>query len=143
MSLFGERLSEDWAPGFDERCDALSTGTATYKPEGCRRYTGAPLPPHGTPTPINSLENIDERLIRLAFGKRDMGANAPPLDTYRTETQENGVVYKATDAYIAWFHACYPRAGGRDQRERPLPSSPSEGVRGAEAGGGTLEPLTL
>ena len=132
MTSSAELLSEDWAPEPGDFSDAYSTGNATYKPKGCKRYIGAALPPDGTPTVTPSLENIDDRIIRLAFGKRDLGAKSPPLDTYRTKTEEHGVVYSATDAYIAWFHACYPRAGGRDQCKRKVSGGTDPGVGGDE-----------
>lgn len=109
---------------------ALRHGSSIYAPSDCKRLDGPPLPPHGTPTPTRSLESIDDRIKQLQVGRRDLGGNTPPLDTYRTKTEEHGVVYQATDAYITWFHSRYPRAGGRNQCERSLPSSPSKGVGG-------------
>ena len=112
--------------------DVLRTGNATYKPKGCSRFTGAPLPPNGTPTPTNSLENLSERLERLAFGGRPEGHNAPPLETYTTTTSEHGDVYRATDEYVRWFLAAYPKAGGADRTRRIAPRLPVKGVGGPE-----------
>jgi len=112
--------------------DVLRTGNATYKPKGCSRFTGAPLPPNGTPTPTNSLENLSERLERLAFGAKPDGHNAPPLETYTVTTAEHGDVYRATDEYVRWFHAQYPKAGGADRTRRIAPRLPVKGVGGPE-----------
>ena len=112
--------------------DVLRHGNATYRPKDCSRFTGAPLPPNGTPTPTHSLENLSERLERLAFGGRPEGFNAPPLETYTTTTAEHGDVYRATDEYVRWFHAAYPKAGGEDRTRRIAPRLPTKGVGGPE-----------
>jgi len=119
-------------PGSREGADALLHGSSTYKPKGCSRFTGAPLPPNGTPTPTHSLENLSERLERLAFGAKPEGHNAPPLETYTTTTSEHGDVYRATDEYVRWFHAAYPKAGGADRTRRIAPRLPTKGVGGPE-----------
>ena len=110
--------------------DALLLGSSTYKPKGCSRYTGAALPPDGTPTPGHSLERLNERLERLAFGARPDGSNAPPLETYTVTTTENGDGYHATDEYIRWFQRAYPAAGGTDRLSRAPSRSPVEGNGG-------------
>ena len=120
------------SPISETGADVLRTGNATYKPKGCSRFTGAPLPPNGTPTPTNSLENLSERLERLAFGAKPEGHNAPPLETYTTTTTEHGDVYRATDEYVRWFHAAYPKAGGADRTRRIAPRLPVKGVGGPE-----------
>ena len=119
-------------PASDALASVLVTGSATYKPAGCRRYTGATLPPHGTPTPIASLENINERLERLAFGRRPEGHNAPPLETYTVTPTEHGDVVRATQAYREWFLRAYPAAGPEDRVSQPTPRTPVEGVGGKE-----------
>ena len=112
--------------------DVLRNGNATYKPRDCSRYTGAPLPPNGTPIPTRSLENLSERLERLAFGGRPEGYNAPPLETYTTTTTENGDVVRATPEYIRWFLRAYPAAGPENRLSR-APSRPDpEGMGGEE-----------
>ena len=121
-----------FSPISETGADVLRTGNATYKPKGCSRFTGAPLPPNGTPTPTNSLENLSERLERLAFGAKPEGHNAPPLETYTTTTTEHGDVYRATDEYVRWFHAAYPKAGGADRTRRIAPRLPVKGVGGPE-----------
>jgi len=118
--------------GSSDGADALLLGSSTYKPKGCSRYTGAALPPDGTPTPTHSLENLSERLERLAFGAKPVGHNAPPLETYTTTTSEHGDVYRATDDYVRWFHAQYPKAGGADRTRRIAPRLPTKGVGGPE-----------
>ena len=106
----------------------LVTGSATYKPAGCRRYTGATLPPHGIPTPTASLENINERLERLAFGPRPGGGITPPLETYTVASGPYGDVVSATDEYRRWFQSRYPNARGGDPVQRGVPSTAPEGV---------------
>ena len=112
--------------------DVLRHGSATYKPKGCKRFTGAPLPPNGTPTPTHSLENLNERLERLAFGRRLEGSNTPPLETYTTTITEHGDVVHATPEYIRWFLRTYPTAGPENRLSRARASSPTEGVGGKE-----------
>ena len=119
-------------PGSKDGADALLHGSSTYKPKGCSRYTGAALPPDGTPTPKHSLENLSERLERLAFGAKPEGHNAPPLETYTVTTAEHGDVYRATDEYVRWFHAQYPKAGTTDRLSRRTSGAPSKGVGGPE-----------
>ena len=120
------------SPASEEHASVLVTGSATYKPAGCRRYTGATLPPHGTPTVTPSLERLNERLERLAFGRRPEGHNAPPLETYTTTPTEHGDVVRATQAYREWFLRAYPAAGSEDRVSQPTPRTPVEGVGGKE-----------
>ena len=110
----------------------LVTGSATYKPAGCKRYIGAPLPPHGTPTPISSLENINERLERLAFGARPEQHNAPPLEAYTVTPTAHGDVVSATQAYRDWFRRAYPAARSEDCACVPAPGAAPKGVGGTE-----------
>ena len=119
--------------GSRDGADALLLGSSTYKPKGCSRFTGAALPPDGTPTPKHSLERLNERLERLAFGARPDGSNAPPLETYTVTTSENGDVYHATDEYIRWFQRAYPAAGGTNRLSRATPRPSVEG-NGGEKG---------
>lgn len=106
-------------PGSSAGADALLHGSSTYKPKGCSRYSGAALPPNGTPTPTVSLENLNERLERLAFQPQEVGGTSrPPLETYTTTTTEHGEVYRATDEYVRWFRSRYPAAGGEDRVSR-------------------------
>ena len=111
--------------------DALEHGTPTYKPAGTRRYDGPALPPNGTPTPTTSLENINERLERLAFGRRPEGHNAPPLETYTTTATEHGDVVRATPEYVRWFHRTYPAAGPEDRARVQAPSPDPQGKGGS------------
>ena len=110
--------------------DALEHGTPTYRPRSTNRYDGPALPPNGTPTPTSSLENIHERLERLAFGRRPEGFNAPPLETYTTTPTEHGDVVRATEEYVRWFRRTYPAAGPEDRARVPSPRPPSEGEGG-------------
>ena len=118
--------------GSETGADVLEHGSATYKPNGCSRYTGAPLPPNGTPTPTHSLENLNERLERLAFGRRPEGFNSPPLETYTSTTTENGDVVCATPEYIRWFLRAYPGAGPENRLGRAPSRSPAPGLGGPE-----------
>ena len=110
--------------------DALEHGTPTYRPRNTNRYDGPALPPNGTPTPTSSLENINERLERLAFGRRPEGHDAPPLETYTTTPTEHGDVVRATEEYVRWFRRTYPAAGPEDRARVPSPRTPSEGEGG-------------
>ena len=118
--------------GSETGADVLEHGSATYKPNGCSRYTGAPLPPNGTPTPTHSLENLNERLERLAFGRRPEGFNSPPLETYTSTTTENGDVVCATPEYIRWFLRAYPAAGPENRLSRAASRPDPERVGGEE-----------
>lgn len=119
-----------YLPISETGADVLRHGNATYRPKDCSRFTGAPLPPNGTPTPTHSLENLNERLERLAFGRRPEGFNAPPLETYSTTTTENGDVVRATPEYIRWFLRAYPAAGPENRLGRAAPRPSVEGVGG-------------
>ena len=110
--------------------DALEHGTPTYRPRNTNRYDGPALPPNGTPTPISSLENINERLERLAFGRRPEGHDAPPLETYTTTPTEHGDVVRATEEYVRWFRRTYSAAGPEDRARVPAPGPSSEGYGG-------------
>ena len=110
---------------------ALKHGSSIYGPKDCRRYDGPPLPPHGTPTVTPSLERLNERLERLAFGGRPEGHNAPPLETYTVTPAEHGDVVRATPEYIRWFRRAYPAAGSGDAVEMPSPRPDPQGYGGA------------
>jgi len=110
--------------------DVLRHGSATYKPKGCSRFTGAPLPPNGTPMPTHSLENLNDRLERLAFGAKPDGQNAPPMETYTTTSAEHGDVVSATPEYIRWFLRAYPAAGPENRLSRASSGPPIERVGG-------------
>ena len=114
---------------------ALKHGSSIYGPRDCRRYDGPPLPPHGIPTATPSLERLNERLERLAFGGRPEGHNAPPLETYTTTPTEHGDVVRATPEYVRWFHRTYPAAGPED---RARVQAPGPDPQGYGAGGVTF-----
>lgn len=98
--------------------------------QGCKRLSGPPLPPAGTPTATHSLERLNERLEHLAFAPRAEGG--PPLVTYTTTPSEHGDVVRATEAYVEWFRRTYPAAGRTDSARVPAPGAPSQ-----RFGGGT------
>ena len=106
----------------------LELGSSIYGPKDCRRYEGPPLPPHGSLTATPSLERLNERLERLAFGGRPDGHHAPPLETYTVTPTENGDVVRATPEYIRWFRRTYPAAGPEDRVSQPTPRPAPEGV---------------
>ena len=115
-----------------ELASVLVTGSAIYKPKGCKRYTGAPLPPCGTPTVTRSLGNLNERLERLAYGERLGGQNSPPLVTYETSPGPYGDVVRATEEYVRWFRRTYPAAGREDHARVQAPGPAPKGVGGTE-----------
>ena len=120
------------APGTRSGSDAMRLGTAHYKPAGTHRYAGPALPPNGTPTRTPSLERLNERLERLAFGGRPEGHDAPPLETYTTTPTEHGDVVRATQEYVRWFHRTYPAAGPEDRTRIPAPGPTPKGDGGTQ-----------
>ena len=110
-------------------------GSAYYKPAGTRRYDGPALPPNGTPTATPSLERLNERLERLAFGGRPDGHNAPPLEAYTVTPTENGDVCRATSEYVRWFLRAYPAAGSEDRARVPSSRPAAEGEGRAKRAG--------
>ena len=109
---------------------ALKHGSSIYVPSDCRRLEGPPLPPHGTPTVTPSLERLNERLERLAYGERPEGHNTPPLEAYTTTPTAHGDVVSATPAYREWFRRTYPAAGRGDCNRSPAPNTRNKGLRG-------------
>ena len=107
--------------------------TPSYAPIGTNRLDGPALPPNGTPTATPSLERLNERLERLAFGGRPEGHDAPPLETYTTTATEHGDVVRATPEYRRWFHRTYPAAGPEDCARIPTPRPVAEGVGGEKS----------
>ena len=97
--------------------------------QGCKRLSGPPLPPSGTPTRTSSLERLNERLEQLAFSPR--AAGGPPLETYTVTPTEHGDVVRATQAYVEWFRRTYPAAGRADSARVPAPG-PSPQREGGE-----------
>ena len=106
-------------------------GPVNYVPAGTQRLDGPALPPHGRPDAVPSLEKLNERLERLAFGRRPEGHDAPPLETYTTTPTEHGDVVRATPEYVRWFHRTYPAAGSEDRARVPTPRSDPQGYGGA------------
>ena len=106
-------------------------GPVNYVPAGTRRLEGPALPPSGRPDTVPSLERLNERLERLAFGRRPEGHDAPPLETYTVTSTEHGDVVRATPPYVRWFHRTYPAAGPEDRVGLPTSRSSAEGYGGA------------
>ncbi len=80
--------------------------------------------------PTHSLENLNDRLERLAFGAKPDGQNAPPMETYTTTSAEHGDVVSATPEYIRWFLRAYPAAGPENRLSRASSGPPIERVGG-------------
>ena len=106
-------------------------GPANYVPAGTQRLEGPALPPGGRPDAVAGLELLNERLERLAFGRRPEGHDSPPLETYTTTPTEHGDVVRATPEYVRWFHRTYPAAGPEDRARMPAPGPAPEGDGGA------------
>ena len=115
----------------------LERGTQHYKPRSTHRYDGPALPPNGRPSTTRGLEGLNERLERLAFGRRPEGYDAPPLETYTVTSTEHGDVVRATPEYVRWFHRTYPASGPEDRVSQSSPGSSSEGY------GGTTDLMAL
>ena len=111
--------------------EKLHLETPSYRPRGTSRYDGPALPPGGSPDVRPSLEGLNERLERLAFGRRPEGHDSPPLETYTTTATENGDVVRATSEYVRWFHRTYPAAGPEDRARVPTPRPDPQGYGGA------------
>ena len=80
-------------------------------------------------------EGVDERLIELAFAER--GADAPPLDLYRTEAGPHGDVVRATPEFVAYMRRAFPGYGERVPGHVPTAGEPSP------SSGGTLKPINF
>ena len=119
-------------PGSLSGLEKLQLETPFYKPQGTNRYAGPALPPNGRADTVPGLEKLDERLIRLAFGGRPEGHNAPPLETYTTTATEHGDVVRATEEYVRWFRRTYPAAGPEDRARVPAPGPTPKGDGGTE-----------
>ena len=102
--------------------EKLQLETPSYRPRGTNRYDGPALPPNGRPDTVPGLEKLNERLERLAFGRRPEGHDAPPLETYSVTSTEHGDVVRATQEYVRWFHRTYPAAGSEDRARLATPS---------------------
>ena len=109
---------------------SIERGNGSYVPPDCVRLDGPALPPHGRPDVTPSLERLDERLERLAFGRRPQGHDAPPLETYTTTATEHGDVVRATSEYVRWFRRAHPAAGPEDRVSQPTPCPAPEGYGG-------------
>ena len=112
--------------------EKLQLETPSYRPRGTNRYDGPALPPNGRPDTVAGLEKLDERLIRLAFGGRPEGHNAPPMEAYTTTPTEHGDVVRATPEYIRWFRRAYPAAGPGDAVEMPSARPDPQGKGGGK-----------
>ena len=111
--------------------ERLQLETPSYRPRGTNRFDGPALPPGGSPDVRPSLEGLNERLERLAFGRRPEGHVSPPVETYTVTSTENGDVVRATPEYVGWFHRTYPAAGPEDRARVSTPRPDPEGYGGA------------
>ena len=74
-----------------------SSTSAAMTPSG-----GTPAGVAGSSTSLTSLlAGIDDRLIHLAHAER--GADAPPIDLYRTTATEHGELVTATPEFVAYM----------------------------------------
>ena len=105
--------------------EKLRLETPSYRPRGINRYDGPALPPGGRPDTLPGLEKLNERLERLAFGRRPEGHDAPPLETYTTTPAEHGDVVRATEEYVRWFRRTYSVTGPEDRVGMPSPGPSS------------------
>ena len=112
--------------------DAMLHGTPHYRPKSTNRYDGPALPPNGSPDPRRGLEDLNERLETLAFGRRSEGHVAPPLETYTITSTEYGDVVSATPEYVRWFLRTNPKSGPEDRVSQPTPRPSSKGHGGTE-----------
>ena len=117
--------------------EKLQLETPFYKPRGTSRLDGPALPPPKAHTSdvetlgtLPGLESLNERLERLAFGRRPEGHDSPPLETYTTTATAHGDVVRATPEYVRWFHRAYPAAGPEDRARIPTPSPVDQGMGG-------------
>ena len=129
----------DSALGTPSASDVFELGTPIYRPRGTNRYDGPALPPNGSPDVRPSLERLNERLERLAFGGRPEGHNAPPLEAYTVTPSEHGDVVRATSEHVRWFLRANPAAGPEDRARVPTPRTPPEGAGGPGPGPGPLD----
>jgi hypothetical protein len=110
--------------------EKLALETPIYKGSNTSRLEGPALPPNGRPDTVQGLEKLNERLERLAFGRRPEGHDAPPLETYTTTPTEHGDVVRATPEYRRWFQRTYPAGGPEDCARLPTPRPSAEGYGG-------------
>ena len=127
--------TKNFSPGTNRSSAANVPSKLLERLGGTHRLEGPALPPNGTPTHTPSLERLNERLERLAFGGRPEGHDAPPLETYTTTPTEHGDVVRATPEYVRWFHRTYPAAGPED---RARVQAPGPDPQGYGAGGVTF-----
>ena len=120
--------------------ERLQLETPIYKGSSISRLEGPALPPNGKPDTVAGLEKLNERLERLAFGRRPEGHDAPPLETYTTTPTEHGDVVRATQEYVRWFHRTYPAAGPEDRAGVPTPRPAAQGVGGEKSPLGHFKP---
>ena len=77
------------------------------------------------------LEDLDDRLIHLAHAER--GADAPPIDLYRTTPTEHGELVTATPEFVAYMRRKFPGYGVGVHGSLPAPSRQDPPVGGGEA----------
>ena len=117
-------------PGTPNDSGVFERGTPHYKTRGTHRLEGPALPPNGRPETVPSLEGLNERLERLAFGGRPLGHDAPPLETYTVTPSTYGDICSATSEYVRWFLRTYPAAGPEDRARVPSSNPAPEGAGG-------------
>jgi hypothetical protein len=76
------------------------------------------------------LEDLDDRLIHLAHAER--GADAPPIDLYRTTPTEHGELVTATPEFVAYMRRKFPGYGVGVHGSVPAPRRQDPPVGGGE-----------
>ena len=74
------------------------------------------------------LEDLDDRLIHLAHAER--GADAPPIDLYRTTPTEHGELVTATPEFVAYMRRKFPGYGVGVHGSLPAPRRQGSPVGG-------------
>ena len=60
------------------------------------------------PTKTASIDDCIEKAIGYGLQPPEFqGSIRPPLETYTTQAEERGVVYRATDQYVLWYRSTY------------------------------------
>lgn len=111
---------------FRERTTTETSSTAT---PSCSSSEG----PGGS---ASSLFDVIEKAIGYGIEppEPDESGNRPPLDSYETTPGPYGDIYRATDAYVAWFRRAHRLEGGEDRVSQPRTSPPNKEVGGENSG---------
>lgn len=129
-------LSSELAARFiaaQERLKKISSesgSNAAMTPSGGTPAVGASSS-SGLTAVAKGLEDLDDRLIHLAHAER--GADAPPIDLYRTTPTEHGEVVTATPEFVAYMRRKFPGYGVGVHGSLPAPRREGAPVGRGEA----------